>query len=436
MPKILVETKGLKKYFKTPYGRLHAVDGVDLIIREGQTLGVVGESGCGKSTLGRTILKLINPTDGQIIYDGKDITNLSAHKMKPYRKEMQMIFQDPYSSINPRMSVAQLIAEPIIINGIAKGAEAHKLVQKMMDTVGLASRLENAYPHELDGGRRQRIGVARALSLSPKFIVCDEPVSALDVSIQAQILNLLMDLQDEYKLTYMFITHDMSVVKHISDEIMVMYLGECVERAETEKLFDKQIHPYTQALMNSIPIPDLAYADKAETILFGEITSPIEPEEGCRFRSRCQIGFDCIGKENNELFEIEPNHFCSCRKRIRSHYAVKAKRPKTTILQSANLNGKECNIILANGKVLMVTETTMPVSKDFVTIDATGLTVKYGEIDKNSVVVSESIKDIISADDGANLLLYKGIELKIAFIKGQKFTLSDLAFKAKLINNI
>jgi len=259
----LLETRHLKKYFKVKKSQLHAVDDINLRIDQGKTLGVVGESGCGKSTLGRTILRLTEPTSGKVLFDGKDITHLGKSEMRRMRHDMQIIFQDPYSSINPRLSVSEIIAEPMIVNKVYKAKkELYDRVDKLMEIVGLASRLNNAYPHELDGGRRQRIGVARALALGPRFIVCDEPVSALDVSIQAQILNLLMDLQDQMGLTYMFITHDLSVVKHISDEIAVLYLGRCVEKAPSRELFANPKHPYTKALLSAIPVPDLSMRTK------------------------------------------------------------------------------------------------------------------------------------------------------------------------------
>lgn len=254
----LIETRNLKKYFDTPRGMLHAVDGVNISIQAGSTLGVVGESGCGKSTLGRTILQLIKPTSGEVLYNGQNIAGYNERQMAAIRRDMQIIFQDPFSSLNPRMTVRDIIAEPIRVCKLCHGnAEIYERVNKLMNTVGLASRFENAYPHELDGGRRQRIGIARALAVEPKFIVCDEPVSALDVSIQAQILNLLMDLQSDMGLTYMFITHDLSVVKHISNEIAVMYLGQCVERVDSDRLFENPLHPYTKALLAAIPIPKL-----------------------------------------------------------------------------------------------------------------------------------------------------------------------------------
>ncbi|NLB56187.1 MAG: ABC transporter ATP-binding protein, partial [Lentisphaerae bacterium] len=241
----LLEVRNLKKYFKTGGAWLHAVDGINFTLNEGKTLGVVGESGCGKTTLGRVILHLLEPTDGQVIFDGKDWTNPKKTELAKMREEMQIIFQDPYASLNPRMSVSEIIMEPLILQGKLSKAQIREETVRLMDTVGLAVRFGNAYPHELDGGRRQRIGVARALALNPKFIVCDEPVSALDVSIQAQIINLLLDLQEEYGLAYMFVTHDLSVVNYISDDIMVMYLGQAVEKAPAEELFDRPLHPYT-----------------------------------------------------------------------------------------------------------------------------------------------------------------------------------------------
>ncbi|MBQ2770798.1 MAG: ATP-binding cassette domain-containing protein [Clostridia bacterium] len=311
--KTLIEVKDLKKYFSTPRGKLHAVDGLNFTIKEGTTLGVVGESGCGKSTLGRVLLRLTEPTSGQVLYEGKDITKLRASKMKAMRHDMQMIFQDPNASLSPRMTVSELISEPIkIMHTYTSQEDLNRQVFSLMNTVGLSARLVNAYPHELDGGRRQRVGIARALAVNPKFIVCDEPVSALDVSIQAQILNLLMDLQEELKLTYLFITHDLSVVKHISDEIMVMYLGQCVEKAPAKELFVNPLHPYTKALLASIPVPDLDH--KMSDIIKGEITSPIEPKPGCRFAARCDHKCEhCMGRDI-PLRETEPGsgHFVAC----------------------------------------------------------------------------------------------------------------------------
>lgn len=309
-----IETKNLKKYFKTPKGMLHAVDDVNISIEKGKTLGVVGESGCGKSTLGRVVLNLLEPTSGQVFIDGQEMYKLHGAAQKTMRMRAQMIFQDPYSSLNPRMSVSEIIAEPLIANKLMTDKrEIQGRVEQLMETVGLAQRFINAYPHELDGGRRQRIGVARALAVNPDFIVCDEPVSALDVSIQAQILNLMMDLQDSIGLTYMFITHDLSVVKHISDEIAVMYLGQCVERVSSEELFVNPMHPYTQALLSAIPIPDLSMRGKPRQILKGEVKSPIEPPAGCRFASRCPHATDECRSRNFSLKEVEPGHHVACR---------------------------------------------------------------------------------------------------------------------------
>ena len=309
----LMEARNLTKIFNVSRGMLHAVDGVDFKIYPGQTLGVVGESGCGKSTLGNTILRLTEPTSGEMYFEGKEYSKVGKREMREMRKDMQMIFQDPYSSIDPRMCVADIIAEYMIINRTYKTKrEIYAQVEKLMDTVGLAKRLAEAYPHELDGGRRQRIGVARALSLNPKFIVCDEPVSALDVSIQAQILNLLMDLQDEYKLTYMFITHNLSVVKQISSDIMVMYLGKCVERATSDELFANPRHPYTKALLSAIPVPDISMRNKEIHLIQGEVTSPINPKPGCRFAARCPRARPECSQESPPLREVSLNHFVAC----------------------------------------------------------------------------------------------------------------------------
>ena len=309
----LIQTVDLKKYFSTPRGMLHAVDGVNLSINRGETLGVVGESGCGKSTLGRVLLRLSEATSGQVLYDGEDILKYNKKQVKQMRADMQMIFQDPYASLNPRMTVSEIIAEPIrIMKTITDPTEINKKVFSLMNTVGLAGRLVNAYPHELDGGRRQRIGMARALAVDPKFIVCDEPVSALDVSIQAQILNLLMDLQRDMGLTYMFITHDLSVVRHISDNIAVMYLGQCVELCSAKELFEKPLHPYTQALLAAIPVPDLDH--KMGEIIKGEVTSPIEPPKGCRFANRCKYCCDACRESDLPLTEVSPGHFVMCRR--------------------------------------------------------------------------------------------------------------------------
>ena len=314
MSQPLIELQNLTKYFDVGKdAKLHAVDGVSLTINQGETLGVAGESGCGKSTLGRTVLKLHEPTSGKIFFEGKDITGYKKKQVHTIRQDMQMIFQDPYSSLNPRMSVQDLIAEPLLINKVCQNkTEVFDKVAELMETVGLAERLSSAYPHELDGGRRQRIGVARALALNPKFIVCDEPVSALDVSIQAQILNLLMDLQDERNLTYMFITHDLSVVRHISDQIAVMYLGKCVELCSSKELFKNPLHPYTKALLSAIPVPSIEMRGKKPHIIKGEVTSPVNPKPGCRFAARCPLASDECRGCDIPFEEIEPGHFVSC----------------------------------------------------------------------------------------------------------------------------
>ena len=314
MAEHLIQVEHLKKYFKTPAGMLHAVDDVSFTLDEGKTLGVVGESGCGKSTLGRTILGLTDATDGKIFFAGEDITGAKGAHRKELRKNMQIIFQDPFSSLNPRLCVSELIAEPLkIYHTCASSAEQKERVFQLMDTVGLARRLAYSYPHELDGGRRQRIGVARALALNPKFIVCDEPVSALDVSIQAQILNLLQDLQEEAKLTYIFITHDLSVVKHISDDIMVMYVGSMVEKCGSKELFAHPFHPYTKGLLSAIPIPNIN-VEKKRVIMKGELTSPVNPKPGCRFVNRCPYAAECCHTSQPELEEVLPGHFVACHK--------------------------------------------------------------------------------------------------------------------------
>ncbi len=308
----LLEVKDLKKYFKTPKGNLHAVDGVSFAIEQGKTLGVVGESGCGKSTLGRVAIHLLEATAGQIIFEGKDISRLDRAGLKHYRQHMQMIFQDPFSSLDPRMSVSNIIAEPLrIYNRFKNPADLSAEVGRLMDTVGLARRLSDSYPHELDGGRRQRIGVARALSLQPKFIVCDEPVSALDVSIQAQILNLMQDLQQEYNLTYLFITHNMAVVKHISDKILVMYMGTMVEYCPAQEIFDQRLHPYTKALLAAVPVPVLG-GKKERRLLKGEITSPVNLKPGCRFAKRCPYASERCFAEDPVFEEVKPGHFVAC----------------------------------------------------------------------------------------------------------------------------
>lgn len=310
--KKLLEVKNLKKYFKTKRGMLHAVDDVTFTIEKGKTLGVVGESGCGKSTTGRAILRLLEPTGGEVLFEGENILKYNDEQMRLKRKEMQIIFQDPFSSLNPRKTISQTIAEPLQLNNIEP--DRTKRLQKVleiMEIVGLAERLVNSYPHELDGGRRQRIGIARALALNPKFIVCDEPVSALDVSIQAQILNLMKELQEKMGLTYMFITHDLSVVNHFSDDIAVMYLGKLIEKAPSEALFANPTHPYTQALLSAIPVPDIRHKSN-RILLKGEITSPIEPKPICRFANRCNYAMDICRSQEPPLKEIAPGHFVAC----------------------------------------------------------------------------------------------------------------------------
>ncbi len=311
--KTILEVQNLTKYFSIPAGQLHAVDGVSFKIEAGKTLGIVGESGCGKSTTGRTILKLLEPTGGKIIFDGKDITGYSRKQMRSLRQEMQMVFQDPFSSLDPRQTVMQLISEPIIEHKLLKTKkEIEDRTLELMETVGLAERYINVYPHELDGGRRQRIGIARALAVRPKLIVCDEPVSALDVSIQAQILNLLKKLQQDMGLTYIFITHDLSVVKYFSDDIAVMYLGQMVEKAPADMLFKNPLHPYTRALLSAIPLPIVGKEKPERQLIKGEITSPVNLPDECRFCKRCNDAEDICRNGNPQLREVEPNHFVAC----------------------------------------------------------------------------------------------------------------------------
>ncbi|MEL7625072.1 MAG: dipeptide ABC transporter ATP-binding protein [Clostridiales bacterium] len=307
-----LEVKNLKKYYETNRGTLHAVDGVSFSLEKGETLGVVGESGCGKSTLGQTVLHLRRPTDGEIYFNGEDISNPTKKKRHDLCQHMQIIFQDPFSSLNPRMTVKQIISEPLkIFNAVKNKGELEERVAKLMETVGLAKRFVNTYPHELDGGRRQRIGIARALALEPSFIVCDEPVSALDVSIQAQVLNLMQDLQEQLNLTYIFITHDLSVVKHISNNIMVMYLGVVVEHTSSQSLFAAPLHPYTQALLSAIPHSDIDMP-RERILLRGEISSPIEPPPGCRFAKRCNYATEKCFTEDPVMEEIYPGHEVAC----------------------------------------------------------------------------------------------------------------------------
>lgn len=306
----MIEVQNLKKYFKTAGGMLHAVDDVSFSIEKGKTLGVVGESGCGKSTLGRTIIHLIDKTDGKIFFHGEDVSDVDSKKLKKLRENMQIIFQDPFSSLNPRMTVSTAIQEPLRISGHFSKDEIIERTKEMMDTVGLAERLWDSYPHELDGGRRQRVGIARALALNPEFIVCDEPVSALDVSIQAQVLNLMQDLQQSRQLTYLFITHDLSVVRHISDDICVMYMGNLVEKSPSKELFRHPLHPYTKALLSAIPVPNIHYGRK-RLVIKGEVTSPVNPVPGCRFAKRCPYAADAC-REPQHLREASPGHFIAC----------------------------------------------------------------------------------------------------------------------------
>ncbi len=308
----LLEVQNLKKYFRTPGGLLHAVDDVSFSIGKKKTLGVVGESGCGKSTLGRVLLGLLDATDGSVVFDGEDITDARGHKRFALRQNMQMIFQDPFASLDPRMCVSELIEEPLIVYKTCKTKEErYDRVSKLMETVGLAERLRYSYPHELDGGRRQRIGIARALALNPQFVVCDEPVSALDVSIQAQILNLMQDLQETNELTYLFITHDLSVVRHISDDIMVMYLGCMAEKCGSKELFRKPLHPYTKGLLAAIPVAKL-HATKKRELLKGELSSPIDPAPGCRFAPRCPYAKDRCFHEQPQSREVLAQHHVAC----------------------------------------------------------------------------------------------------------------------------
>ena len=312
MSDTILEVKHLKKYFNTPKGTLHAVDDVSFTLERGKTLGIVGESGCGKSTTGRAILRLIEPTAGEVIFNGEDITKKNKEQMRLLRREMQLIFQDPYASLDPRKTVSEIIGEPLKLQKLIPDAKkTAERVHELMEVVGLADRLINTYPHELDGGRRQRIGIARALAMEPKLIICDEPVSALDVSIQAQILNLMQDLQEQMGLTYIFITHDLSVVNHFANDIAVMYLGQLIEKAPSVTLFDNPVHPYTKALLSAIPVPSLR-KKRQRVMLKGEISSPINPKPGCRFAVRCPYATDRCRTEEPKLVEIEKDHFVAC----------------------------------------------------------------------------------------------------------------------------
>lgn len=317
---VLLEIKNLKKYFPVYGGllgnkveHLKAVDGVSFQIRRGETLGLVGESGCGKSTIGRTIIRLYDITDGEIIYDGTELGRLSQKDMRPYRKRMQMIFQDPYASLNSRMTVGDIIGESLDIHGLSQGEERQKRIYELLDRVGLVKDHANRYPHEFSGGQRQRIGIARSLAVNPDFIICDEPISALDVSIQAQVVNMLEDLQKEFGLTYLFIAHDLSMVKHISDRIGVMYLGKLVELADAADLYENPLHPYSQALLSAIPIPDpnVAKANK-RIVLQGDVPSPLNPPSGCRFRTRCRHAMEICSQVEPILMDMGGGHMSAC----------------------------------------------------------------------------------------------------------------------------
>lgn len=317
---VLLEVKNLKKYFKVDKGIIRrdiryvkAVDDISFKIFKGETLGLVGESGCGKSTTGRTIIRLYDVTDGEVIFDGAEIGHMSESELKPFRKRIQMIFQDPYASLNTRMTVADIIGEPLDIHGLASGQDRQQRIFDLLERVGLSKMHASRYPHEFSGGQRQRIGIARALAVNPDFIICDEPISALDVSIQAQVVNMLEDLQKEFGLTYLFIAHDLSMVKHISDRIGVMYLGKMAEIAESKALYEKPLHPYTQALLSAIPIPDPEVTRaKQRIILEGDVPSPLNPPSGCRFRTRCIYAMEKCAQIEPELKEVEPNHFVAC----------------------------------------------------------------------------------------------------------------------------
>ncbi len=317
----LVQVVGLKKYFPITQGivfqrkiaDVKAVDGLDFSIQRGETLGLVGESGCGKSTTGRTVLQLYSPTAGQVVFQGKDLTKLHGEDLRKMRRNMQMIFQDPYASLNPRMTVGDIIGEPLEVHNIAKGKEKKERVQELLSIVGLNPYFVNRYPHEFSGGQRQRIGVARALAVNPAFIVCDEPISALDVSIQAQIINLLEELQEKFHLTYLFIAHDLSVVRHISDRIAVMYLGKIVELTDRNALYANPLHPYTKALLSAVPIPDPIIEEKRERIiLVGDVPSPVNPPSGCRFHTRCPLAIDICKRVDPEFRDVGNNHWVAC----------------------------------------------------------------------------------------------------------------------------
>jgi oligopeptide transport system ATP-binding protein len=319
---VILSVRDLKKHFpitsgiviQRQVGAVRAVDGISFDVIRGETLGLVGESGCGKSTTGRTILQLYRPTSGSVEFEGKELTTLKGEELRSMRKEMQIIFQDPFASLNPRMTVGNIVSEPLRIHNVLRGKELREFVENLLEKVGLNPFYINRYPHEFSGGQRQRIGIARALALSPKFIVCDEPISALDVSIQAQVVNLLEDLQQELGLTYLFIAHDLSMVRHICDRVAVMYLGKIVEMAPTDELYDNPLHPYTQALLSAVPVPDPSVEEARQRIIIaGDLPSPANPPTGCNFNTRCPVRFDyCFREPDPELIEVSPGHFVAC----------------------------------------------------------------------------------------------------------------------------
>ncbi|RME58510.1 dipeptide ABC transporter ATP-binding protein [Candidatus Parcubacteria bacterium] len=324
-PEVLIRVENLVKHFpiyrgvfRRQVGAVRAVDGVSFDIYRGETLGLVGESGCGKTTLGRTILQLYKPTSGKVIFDGVDLVTLSDNEMRQMRQRLQIIFQDPYASLNPRMTIGDTLAEPLRVHGMGNEQEIRKAVRELLELVRLSPDFASRYPHEFSGGQRQRVGIARALALSPEFIVCDEPISALDVSIQAQVVNLLEEMQERFGLTYLFVAHDLSMVRHISDRVAVMYLGVLVELADRDELFDHPLHPYTQALLSAVPIPDPVAEGKRQRILLeGDVPSPVNPPSGCRFRTRCIYAEAICAEEQPEWREFRPSHFVAC------HFAEK-----------------------------------------------------------------------------------------------------------------